>query len=89
MDNLTSLEAKENYAIRALEAAMKFKFAVHRHKGDWAHKSLALLVSELHKEVVELTEAVDERLSREHIIAECADIANYCAMLIDNLKDDK
>jgi hypothetical protein len=84
---LTGLEAKEDYAIRTLNVAMKFKFTVHRNKGGWKHKTDQVLVDEMFREVKELSEAVKaDEVNREHIISECADVANYCAMLIDNLK---
>jgi len=81
------LEAQEDYAIRTLATAMKFKFTVHRYKGGWKHKSNKVLVKEMYREVAELEQAISkDELNREAVIAECADIANYCAMLIDNLQ---
>ncbi len=76
------LSQKEDEVIADLGAAMKFKFMIHRQKGGWQHKALPLLMTELKREVAELEAAQ----GKEHIISECADIANYCAMIVDKVK---
>ena len=72
----------EDVIINDLSDAMKFKFMVHRDKGDWMHKSQEQLFAELQREIIELKEAPN----KEAVISECADIANYCAMIIDLAK---
>ncbi|MCI4436892.1 MAG: hypothetical protein JHC33_08820 [Ignisphaera sp.] len=75
----------EDTIIADLAVAMKYKFMVHRNKGGWHAKHLDTLMSELQREVDELAQAH----TKEQIISECADIANYCAMIIETIKKDK
>ncbi len=80
--SVLSLSEQEDIVIDDLAVAMKFKFSVHRTKGGWSHKNHETLYSELLRECEELKEAK----TKEAVISECADIANYCAMIIDLAK---
>ncbi len=82
---MVMLSYKENEILEDALVAAKFKFMVHRHKGDWYHKGYEQLVGELNREVRELEEAV----TVESVISECADIINYAAMIIDTVKRNK
>lgn len=86
MSNPLSLQ--EDDILEDALVAAKFKFMVHRRKGGWRHKGLTILLKELKKEIIELSEAVDEG-NVEHIITESADVVNYAAMIIDTAKRSK
>lgn len=79
---VSTLSTAEDIIITDLADAMKFKFMVHREKGDWMHKTHDQLYGELVREIQELKTAK----TKEAVISECADIANYCAMIIDLAK---
>jgi hypothetical protein len=63
-------------AIDQLGAAMRFKLVLNRHKGDLAAIPLPDLISNLKAEVDELAEACATG-SREEIMLEAADVANF------------
>lgn len=85
-----NLNEREEVIISDLASAQKFKFMVHRNKGDWAAKSLPTLQTELEREVGELLEALkvfgETRGNKESVISECADVANYLAMIIEKVR---
>lgn len=83
------LKDREDDVIVDLGTAQKFKLMLHRQKGGWEHKSMDKLYAELKREVKELGEALNNDSSKEHIISECADVANYCAFIIEKVKDGK
>ena len=83
----------EEAIIDDLGTAQKFKFMVHRQKGSWDAKSLDTLITELGREMIELKEELndfrDGKGSPEKIISECADAANYLAMIVEKVKKGK
>jgi len=66
--------------------AMIYKLRKNSHKGRWEHARTAEYMAKLREEVVELSNAVEERNTVE-IVLEAADVANMalilCAMAID------
>ena len=75
---------EENRAIQRLTDTMQYKLKLNRNKGGWADTSNAVLLDRIKAEVFELEESlIDGDIS--NAIIECADIANFCAMLADNL----
>lgn len=85
-----NLSNQEDKVIADLSTAMKFKFMVHRSKGGWDSKDLERLFSELTREMSELKAELNEyqsgESSAEKVISECADVANYLAMIIEKVK---
>ena len=85
-----SLSNREDAVIDDLGVAQKFKFMVHRQKGGWDAKDLQTLRLELKREIKELDEELasfeDGEASKERVISECADVANYLAMIIEKVK---
>ncbi len=79
---MLTLKENEDMVIDDLAIAMKFKFSVHRNEGGWTHKSKDVLYTEMLRECEELKGAK----TKEQIISECADIANYAAMIADLAK---
>ena len=79
---MSALSRKEDRILEDAFTAAKFKFMIHRKKGGWKHKSHDVLYKELLREVEELKSAK----GKEGVISECADIINYCAMIIDLAK---
>lgn len=56
-------------------------------KGDWRNSNPEDIAIGLGREVMELAEAIRDSEPPENIINECADIANYCMMLADKVKE--
>lgn len=85
-----NLSTREDAVIADLGTAQKFKFMVHRQKGGWDSKDLEKLFSELGREMDELKEKLNKfqggSASKEDVISECADVANYLAMIIEKVK---
>ena len=85
-----NLNNREDVIIADLGDAQKFKFMVHRQKGGWDAKDLQTLRLELKREMAELDEELSSfeegEASKERVISECADVANYLAMLIEKVK---
>jgi len=77
----------EDHMIKDITDAQRFKFAVHQSKGSWRHKTPKVLIDELRREVNELEVCVLDGCTKEAILSECADIANYVAMLWDITKN--
>ena len=79
--------AAERRIMERLGRKMLAKLAQRREHGDWKHDGPWSILALLELEVYELSEALHNATvgngKPEDIIAECADVANYCAMLID------
>ncbi len=90
MKDKNILSSHEDILIADMGVAQKFKFMLHRNKGDWAFKSTNKLHSELKREIEELDETLSlfyaGDASKEDVISECADIANYLAMIIEKVR---
>ena len=76
----------EERIVSQLNAAMLRKLALNRHKGTW-ELTTKYLMQRLRQEVEELGNALDDGLSSESIINECADVANFAAMIMDVVID--
>lgn len=76
------MKIQETETLDLLRQAQEFKFMVHRSKGGWEAKPMEALVEELKIEVDELCDAISNN-DKTDIITEAADIANYCAMIIE------
>ena len=75
--------AQEKQLVANLSREMLRKLRVNRWKEHWCNLSALEARDALEEEVAELNEAVvngDPRLIRE----ECADVANFAAMIADN-----
>jgi len=85
-----NLGQHEDAIISDLATAQKFKFMVHSQKGGWDSKDLDTLSFELAREMKELKEKLNDfqggEASKEEVISECADVANYLAMIIEKVK---
>lgn len=69
-----------------LAVLSRFKFLVHKHKGDWTYKNFDMLIEQLENEVKELTtEIKNPKAKREAILSELGDVVNYCVMILDKL----
>jgi len=77
-------------AINMLKPIQLIKFRARAHKGDWDRVPIISLLDALISEVWELKRAVEDRsagvATSGDVINECADVANYAAMIADNLK---
>lgn len=62
------------------------KLEAYRAKGHWHNDSRYGLLRLLQIEVDELIDAITSRKSPEDIARECADVANYAAMIADVVK---
>ena len=63
---------------------MEEKLIENSHKTGWAHLSRKWILNRIKQEVKELEEAI-ELGNKSFIIDECADVANFCMMMFDNL----
>jgi hypothetical protein len=61
------------------------KFAEREYKGEWKHVTIGKLLTLMRREFSELTDAVGFGDHNE-AIRECADIANYAAIIADVLR---
>lgn len=77
-------------AINMLRPIQLMKFRARAHKGDWDRVPIITIFGFLMDEVSELKKAIEERsaglATSGDVINECADVANYAAMIADNLK---
>lgn len=62
------------------------KFAENRHKPHWERASCRYLLGRLRQEVNELEIAMAKGhfAPADEVISECADVANFAAMIADN-----
>lgn len=79
-------EANLNKVLAWFTTKMKFKLHKNRHKGfSYRKESADVLFSQLIKECQELRKEITKR-SRQDIISECADVANFAMMIADNAR---
>ena len=79
-----SAEFEEHGIVYALVAVMKRRLQANRHKSHWSYDSQLDLLKKLRAEVEELDEAI--KLGSVTIIDECADVANFAAMIADKAR---
>jgi hypothetical protein len=83
--------AAERRIVAQLSEAMLAKLAQRREHGEWGHYDPWAAYAALRRESDELWGALDRHSieptteTRAAVIAEAADVANYCAMLVDVL----
>ena len=63
------------------------KLRINKHKAHWSTVTNKWLFDRLIEEAEELRAAMVEGKSPEDIIAEAADVANFAAMIADNLRN--
>lgn len=73
-----------NKPIQKLTDAMKKKLELNERKGGWSDMTPEMLVSMMAEEFIELCECIRDK---EKAIEECADIANFCMMIVNNLQN--
>ncbi len=90
---ITSDEAlKPIKAITTFTKNMEKKLIQNGHKGNrnsWLHLTYKQLFDLLNNEIDELIEAIWEQKSEDHIIDECADVANFAMMIADVARENK
>ena len=77
-----SVHNEEKRIVEQLSAAMMTKLAVNRHKPIWTTAMETRLLELCHSELEELKLALQTGHNRE-VLEECADAANYLAMIAD------
>ena len=68
---------------------MEYKLSCNDHKHHWSNYAPAFFLRKIKQEVKELENALINREDVNDIIHECADVANFCMMLADNLRGKK
>lgn len=72
--------------LRIFGEVQKTKAMVNMHKQHWSEVSLQELLEGLQREIVELEDSIDHgRVANAQL--ECADIANYAAMIFDKIRN--
>ena len=61
------------------------KLATNIHKGGWNEMTQQQILDRIKDEVIELETSINNNEGDEAVKKECADIANFCAMMIDNI----
>lgn len=77
-------ESDEALALARLQAVQARKLRANRFKGGWRSMQTGSLLSMLHDEVRELDDAMRSN-DPGAAIAEAADVANFCAFIVDKL----
>jgi len=62
---------------------MELKLRENDDKGGWKRCSIEFLLDRLQDEMMELDVSIQRGIP-ELLVAECADVANFCMMLADN-----
>jgi NTP pyrophosphatase (non-canonical NTP hydrolase) len=65
---------------------MLLKLNLNNYKFHWKYLTINQLIYNLNLEIQELEESILEN-NFENAILECADIANFCMMISDNIKN--
>lgn len=63
------------------------KFSDNRHRAHWAHVTCRYLLGRLRQEVGELEAEMEKGYATrpaDYVVSECADVANFAAMIADN-----
>jgi NTP pyrophosphatase (non-canonical NTP hydrolase) len=69
--------------VRRFAQAMEAELRANAHKGGWSTCSTGYLLRRLGQEVGELRRALNSRASRETVLSEAADVANFAMMIAD------
>jgi len=85
-DRLTAHLKCAEFALGSLRVVQLEKFAERYYHGDWREMTLADLQVHLISEVSELARALRKPWETEECIRECADVANYAAIIADVLR---
>ena len=80
-----SVHIEEQRIVEQLSNGMMVKLAKNRHKTIWTEASIKGLLDFLDQEVAELAKAIHENHTKAEIYDECAEVANYAAMIADNV----
>lgn len=67
---------------------MEEELIENNHKQGWDGLSLRWILNRIKQETGELERAIEKKLPNKKIQSECADIANFCMMMFDNLEED-
>jgi len=76
-------EAEERRLVDVLRPFQLSKLEEYRAKGHWANASRFGLIRMLQIEVDELIDAIASKKPANEVARECADVANFCAMIAD------
>lgn len=74
--------------VNGLKVIMLGKLRANRHKEHWRDLTIEELLGRIDDEVNELKEAILLHDKPAHVALEAADVAIFCAMLIDNLGEE-
>lgn len=74
---------EEERIVRNLGEVMLSKLRANSHKRGWDEDKVSSLLDRLSDEVDELHEAYYGTATAEEIASECADVANFAAMIMD------
>lgn len=69
--------------VQAFAEAMERRLQANDHKPGWKHDTVLSLQVRLDEEVAELDEAVHGTATKERILDEAADVANFAMMIAD------
>ena len=75
---------KNENLINKLGKVMLNKLEDNDHQSGWKDCTMSYFFNRVEQEVDELRDALFDG-DKEEIKSECADVANFCAMIIDNL----
>ena len=82
---LDRMEKKEHREIvYNFAKIMENKLKQNDYKGGWSNCDIKWLLSRLKEETVELEQAIENK-SKENIVKEAADVANFAMMIADNV----
>lgn len=77
----------DNKIISDFNKDMMEKLVKNQHKAHWNTMSKSQILRRIMDETEELAEAIILGDKKE-IIRECADIANFCLFMVDNIKNE-
>jgi len=83
-----STSHQETHLIMDLQTFQSAKLRENSHKTHWDECTYLYLINSLMQEVQELRDAFLNRESPDEISRECADIANFAAMISQNVQDE-
>ena len=76
-----SNEEEEETIVNNLASYMKWKLRNNAHKEHWRQTPIQVLLRRLREETNELEKALEHG---NFVQEECADVANFAAMILDN-----
>lgn len=75
---------EEAQITKNLAGYMLRKLRQNSHKQHWRNETIPELLEKMKREIIELEEAIQFE-PFENVVNEAADVANFCAMIIDNV----